>query len=220
MGKSKTQSTGVDNVTAGRQHAVFAAGQALAGQHLAPVDPSVAAAQRNYQGAASAGNLGLQSLSGDQGAYSHLANPYQQNVTDAVNAQWGRQAANVSDTIAARAQAAGAFGGSREAIAQGQGLSDLANNQMQQIAGLQYQGFNDTQNRAAQLANLGMSANGAAAGIGQYQTQQAQAAQSHPFDVLQSANSSLQPHGQTQTQSGNLWGDVLGGAAAVKSFIP
>ena len=44
--------------------------------------------------------------------------------------------------------------------------------------------------------------------------------QAHPFDVLQSANSSLAPHGTSQTEGGSLWGDVLGGAAAVKSFIP
>ena len=220
MGKSKTQTQGVDNVTAGRQHAVFAAGQALAAQPLAPVNGAVNSALGNYQGAATAGNLGLGALSGNQADVSQLMSPFQQNVIDQVNAQYGRGAANITNSINANAAAAGAFGGNRAAVAQGQGLSDLANQQALQVAGITNQGYGQAMNQASQLANLGMSANGNAAGIGQYLTQQAQAAQAHPFDTLAQAANAAGQHGTTQTQGGNLFGDILGGAAAVKSFIP
>jgi hypothetical protein len=213
VGKSKTQTQGVDNVTSGRQQDVWNAANAYSAQPLAPVNGAVNSALGNYQGAASAGNLGIGALSGNTRDVSQLMSPYQQQVIDQVNNQYGRGAAHITNSVNANAGAAGAFGGNRAAVAQGEGLSDLANQQALQVAGITQQGYGQAMNQAGQLANLGMGANGAAANIGQYLTQQGQAAQAHPFDALAQ-------HGTTQTQSGNLFGDILGGAAAVKSFIP
>lgn len=219
MGKSKTQTQGVDNVTAGRQHDVFAAGQALAGQQLAPVNGAVNSALSNYQNAATQGNLGLSALGGNTAAVQQLTNPYTQQVIDQSNAQFGKTANQAQNSIAARAAAAGAFGGDRAAVSQGVALGNLGIGQNQLDANLNLQGYQQAMGQAGQLAQLGLGANGNAANIGQYLTQQGQAAQSHNFDVLQSANSSLQPHGQTQTQGGNLFGDILGGASTVAGLV-
>jgi len=218
MGKSKTQTSGVDNVTAGRQHDAWVAAQGYANQHLAPVDPSVIQAKGYDQGVAAQGQTGLSALSGDVAAQQQLMNPYESDVINGVNSQWGRQAANVQNSIAGQFAKSGAFGGTRQGVATGVGLGEVANNQMQQIGQLQYQGFNDSMNRASQLANLGLAGNADAASLGQYQTAQAQADQAHGAQTLLAAASALQ-HGQTATQSGDLFGDLLGGAQVASSFI-
>lgn len=219
MGKSKTQSSGVDNTTSGRQDQVWGSANALANQQLAPVNGAVGQALGNYQGVAHAGNLGIGALSGNPADVQQLMSPYQQQVIDQVNNQYGRGAAHITNSVNANAAAAGAFGGDRAAIAQGQGLSDLANQQALQVAGITNQGYGQAMNQAGQLANLGMGANGAAANIGQYLTQQGQAAQAHSFNTMQQAYGTAGNHGQTQTQSGSLLGDIAGIGSTVAGMF-
>jgi hypothetical protein len=220
VGKSSTTTAGVDNVTAGRQHEVFAAGQALAKQQLAPVDPSIAAAQHQYGQTVQAGNLGMSALSGNADAVQQLTDPYQQQVIDATTAQFGKTADQVQNNVAARAAAAGAFGGSRAAVTQGVAVGNAAIQQNQMIAQLRSQGYSDAQARAQVLAQMGQAATGASANLGMYQTQQAQAAQSHNFDTLAAARQAAGDHGTTQTKPGNLLGDVEGIANTVSNFFP
>ncbi len=219
MGKSKTTTQSVDNVTAGRQHDVFSAGQALAKQQLAPVDHSVYQARDNYSNAANQGNLGLSALSGNADAVRQLSNPYTQQVVDATTAQYGKSANQLQDSIAARAASAGAFGGSRAAVAQGVGLGNLANDQTLATAQLRSQGYQQAQQQASQLAQLGQNANGQLGNIGQYLTDQGRAAQSHNFDTLARANAAAGQHGTSQTQPGSLLGDLGGIASLGASFL-
>jgi len=225
MGQSKTntESSGVDSTQAGRQAQIWGAGNALAKQDLAPMDPSIARAQAAYGQQMQGGNLGMQALSGDSGAVSQLMNPYTQNVTDAVNAQYGHEAGNIINESSARAGAAGAFGGSRGAVVQGTGLAQLGQQQALTIAQLQQQGYTQAQAQAQVLAGMGQNATGASAQLGQYQTQQGQMAQSHALDTLGQTNAMAGSHGgtDTKTQSGDLLGDVVNlGKTAASFFSP
>lgn len=103
-----------------------------------------------------AGLDALNFLSGNSSGSQYM-NPYQQQVIDANNAQWQRTNAQTMNQVADAATRAGAFGGSRAAIAQGTALA--ANNlaQQQQTANLLQQGYQDATGRALQAANLGMT---------------------------------------------------------------
>ena len=163
----------------------------------------------------------MQALSGDSGAVSQLMNPYTQNVTNAVNSQYGHEATNIQNQASARAASAGAFGGSRGAVVQGTGLAQLGQQQALTIAQLQQQGYTQAQAQAQVLAGMGQAATGASAQLGQYQTQQAQAAQSHAFDTLAQTNAAAGSHGDvgSKTQSGDLVGDIANLGKTASSFM-
>lgn len=219
MGKDKTQSSGVDNVTGGRQQDAWMGAQAYARQGAPGIDPAVQQAQKYDTGVSQQGQVGMNALSGDANALHQLSNPYQQQVIDATNAQWGRQAANVQNSVASQFSKSGAFGGTRQGVATGVGLGEVANNQMQQIAGLNYSGYQNAMQQAGQLANLGMGANTQNAQLGQYNQQNGQnQAQTKAQSLVDAAHGLV--HGQTQTQKGDLLGDVMGVAKLGMSFIP
>jgi hypothetical protein len=105
-------------------------------------------------------------------------NPYQQNVTDALHNQFGQVRQATMKSIGDQAQAAGAFGGDRQGIAQGQALADIARNETSQLAGIQQQGYAQAlqaaqqqqqfQSQAGQsLFGQGLGAVGQQAGYGQ-----------------------------------------------------
>ncbi len=76
-------------------------------------------------------------------------NPYQEQVIDRVNADYGRQANMTSMGIRDNATRAGAFGGSRAAITEGAALGELGRGQADTIAGIRQAGYTDAANRAA-----------------------------------------------------------------------
>ena len=134
---------------------------------------------------------------------------------------------NTTNAINDQATQAGAFGGSRQGVAQGVALANMNQDQANQMAQLQYGGYNDTMNRAQGLAGLGFGANQQMAGLGDYmrQVQQQQDPLYHKYDVLNQGIRGL-PYGQTNTQSSSSpWGSQiaggvmqLGGAALAGGF--
>lgn len=143
-----------------------------------PLPQEVQQAQQGLGQYSQAGLLGLGSLTGQNQAfmnpYLQFANPLfdelRQRSLQAVNSQ---------------ATGAGAFGGSRQGVAQGQALADIANQQ----AGYNVQGFNDAQNRALQAAQMGYGATAAGAFLPQQYAQ----------GQLGLLNQGIGPYGTTQT---------------------
>lgn len=114
---------------------------------------------------------------------SAFMNPFQQNVLDSVQTQFDSVRNRTNRDISDRATAAGAFGGSREAVTRGAALADIARNETAQMAGLTAQGYSDAMNRAMQqqqfqantgqgLFGQGLGALGQQAGSGDAATAQ------------------------------------------------
>lgn len=96
--------------------------------------------------------------------------PYTQNVVDATQAQFNNQNQQAVQQVKGNAIAQGALGGNREAIAEGNTLSQLQNSQAPVIAGLYNQGYGQAVNTAQQQQALGLqgaNAIGSLAGAGQ-----------------------------------------------------
>jgi hypothetical protein len=177
------------------------------------MDPASLEALRNYQTLANASNVGAGALSGNQESIASLMNPYQSNVLDQVKAQYGDLASRVSMGINDQATRAGAFGGSRHGVAQGVALGELGKDMGQQLAGLQYQGYNDAMGRAGALAQLGLGANAQLAQLGDYSRQvlMSQDPAMRNLGILQGLLSGM-PMGMTTSQPvySNPLGSILG----------
>lgn len=132
----------------------------------APIPTSVTGAQNFYTGAQQAGQTGLNALSGDAAAQQQFMNPYQQQVIDQLNSQFGVQNQMTSNQVADQATQARAFGGSRHAIAQGVALGENQRNQAGLLANVYQSGFDNSMNRAGQVAGMGFDAAGAGANLG------------------------------------------------------
>jgi hypothetical protein len=140
-----------------------------AGNHPPPgVDPMVARAGQFYGNAAQAGNLGLSAMNGDPSAIASYMNPYQHNVIDAAQSQFGDTLKMTDNAVADRATQAGAFGGSRYGVAMGVANRGAMKDQNQLLAGLDQQGYTDAMGRAGQAANLGFQGAQGMAGVGDY----------------------------------------------------
>ena len=125
--------------------------------------------------------MGLnQTAAGGMGAY---ANPYETQVVQQSLADVGRQAQMGFNQLGAQAQTAGAFGGSRHGIAQGEMGKSYAQQMANTAAQIRQQGFNtalgasqaDLQRQlgaANQLAGLGQQSFGYGQAIQQQQMQQ------------------------------------------------
>jgi hypothetical protein len=94
-------------------------------------------------------------------------NPFQQQVLQGLQQQYGFQNQNVLNSAADQAQGQNAFGGKRSDILAGTALSQNQMGQNQQYAGVQQQGFEQAMQRAMQLAGLGQNANAAIGNFGQ-----------------------------------------------------
>ena len=105
-----------------------------------------------------AGQTGAAALGGNAQAAAGLMNPYQQQVLDAVGADYDKQRAQAHTDANQAATAAGAFGGSRHGVMEGARLGELDQGEMSTMAGLRAQGFNDAMSRAGEAANLGLGA--------------------------------------------------------------
>jgi hypothetical protein len=193
-------------------------GSAINGPAAAPlpgINPLTKEANGIYQNAAGMTNLGLGALSGDQASIAKLMNPYNQNVIDAMTNNWKNLAAQTTNALNDQATQAGAFGGTRQGVAQGIALAQLNQDQANQMAALQSQGYSDAINQAGSLANLGLGAAGQLAQAGDYarQVQISQDPAMQRLQILQSALSGT-PYGMSTTQpvNRNVAAGVLGGA--------
>lgn len=219
MGKqagSQTVTTQPDQFTDQMRRAVWGAAQGAAGAPVPGLDPLTQQAIGGYQRAATAGNLGLSALSGDQNAIHTFYDPYQQNVLNAAMSNWQQLAAQTTNALNDQATRAGAFGGSRQGVAQGVALAQMNQDKANQLAGLQYQGYNDAMARAGQLADAGLGATGQLAQLGDYSRgiSLSQDPAMHRFLTYQSALAGM-PGGSSVTQpvNRNAGAGLLGGAA-------
>lgn len=164
-GKRTTQNsaTSVDAQTAGRMGSIWDSG--VAAGNAGP-SPLVNGAAGYNGGLMDAGATGAAALGGDAAATARLMNPYQQQVIDANNTQYQKTQAQTMNQTDDAATQAGAFGGSRHGVAEGVALGNNAQAHDAQNAGLLYQGYGDTMNRAGQAAQLGYAGAGANAQLG------------------------------------------------------
>lgn len=172
------------------------------------------------------GMMGMGAMAGDPTMVAQMMNPY--NAT--LDPYWAQQRQMTLGAIGDQATRAGAFGGGRHGVAEGQALSDIANAQAMQ----RYGEFNSAMGRAGQLANFGMGANSQLFGMGDYfrNIQQQQLddqlrrfEEARDWDVrnLNVLNSAVGgPSGQTTTtpMNRNAMGAALGGAATGSMFGP
>lgn len=107
---------------------------------------------------AGAGSAAARALGGDAAAIHSLMNPYQQNVIDSLGSEYDHMRDKASMATNSEATGAGAFGGSRHALLEGERLGALDRGQMSDVANLLNSGFNSTMDRAGQTANLGLGA--------------------------------------------------------------
>ena len=137
--------------------------------------PTVAAESALQQQARTqAGGLGT--LLGPQ-AYQQFMSPYQQDVIDTTLSEFDRQAARQQQGIAQQAIQAGAFGGSREGVAQAEYQTQSDRNRAALQAQLLQQGYGMATQQAQQQLQ-------AAQGLGAYQTQLGQAGQAQEQAIL------------------------------------
>lgn len=166
-GGSKTTQTTVNKLDPLEQQwreSLYGATEGAAG---AGPGASMTGANDYYKQMMAGGKIGNAALAGDTGAVNSLMNPYQQQVIDAMNKQFGNSNAQAVQTVNGNATTAGAFGGSRGAIAAGTTLSQNQLGQNSQIGGLLQSGFSDAMARAQGLASGGYLGAGQSASLGQ-----------------------------------------------------
>jgi len=161
LGKQKSNS-GVSKATNKRASEIFSAAQRAGSS----VPTSVTGAQNFFTGAQGAGQQGMAALGGDVAAAQQFMNPFQQQVIDQMNDQFGVQNQMTMQGVNDAATTARAFGGSRHGIATGTALAENARNQGMQVAGLLNQGFEGAMGRAGQVAGMGFDAANAGANLG------------------------------------------------------
>ena len=173
-----------------------------------------------YQNMMNGGNLGFNALSGNSQALSQLMNPYQQQVIDANNKQWGNINAQTQNQLSGAATKANAFGGSRYGVALGSALSQNNIGQGQQTASLLQGGYNTAMGQANSLANLGFGATQGLNQLGQQNVAQTNTNNSYLMNMLRQGY--MGPTGSTNTQSSSPsglssmlgWGQLLGSLGA------
>lgn len=197
-----------------------ALGMGGSGSQLQPVpglSPLTTQATGSYQNALNAGNLGLGALSGNAADLQTFMNPYQSGVLNQLQNQYGIMSQNLANQNADAATQAHAFGGTRQAVAQGIAQGQLGIGMGQQMASLLDQGFNTAQQNAFNAANLGLGAAGQLQNLGEYgrQVQMQQDPAMRQLSILQGLLSGM-PSGMTQSTPlfTNPLSGALGGAAA------
>jgi hypothetical protein len=223
-GGSTTQTQGLDQGTQQYVDQVRKAAQDAAGGAGPGLSSETQGAIDQYGQFMKGGNLGFSALTGDPSSMAQFMNPYQQQVIDRVNSQYGDIRKQTMGAVDDSATAAGAFGGSRHDVATGMALGQVGKSQADQIAQLLYGGYNDAAGRAGQAANLGFGATGAMSDLGQY-TRGVGMDQNPAMWRLKMLQMGMNtPYGQTSTttqRSGsNPYSGALGGAAAGSAFGP
>lgn len=189
---STASQSGVDPTTMAYVQQIMAAAQAAGASGPSPLTTGAAGYNSGLQ---NAGATGTAALSGDPAAAAQLMNPYQGQVIDATNAQWDNQDQKTMNDVNSRATAAGAFGGSRAAVAQGSALAANNLNRNSQISGLLSTGYDNTMARAGTLAGMGaeganQNANLGLGGVGNAQQW-----------LMQMLNQGFHPTGTTSSTS-------------------
>lgn len=217
-GGSSTQTTALDPTTQGYANQMWNAAQAYGNAPGVGVDPATQQALAGYQDIAQRGNLGFGALSGNAADVQQLMSPYQGQVIDQMNAQYGRDQQTTMNGVNDAATAANAFGGSRHGVAEGVALGQLGQGHEQQMAQLMNQGYSDAMGRAGTLANMGFGATGAMGNLGAYM-QSINAANDPAARRMQALTAAMgaMPHGSvtttTQQNGHNGMSGALGGAA-------
>ena len=153
ISKSKSRNeSGPTATTRGRVKQVWDAAEGAAGSIPQPI----LQAQGTFGGAQTAGQTGLDAITGNRAAQDQFMNPYQNQVMDQMTKQFGVQNQMTEQQMNDAATRSGAFGGSRHGVATGVALGENARNQAMQTAGLLNQGFEGAMGRAGQVAGMGM----------------------------------------------------------------
>ena len=127
------------------------------------------------------GGVGLSALGGDANALQQLMGGYGSQL----DPYWNQLRQQTLGTIGDQATQAGAFGGSRQGVAEGAALGQIGIGQ----AGQRYGEYQNALGRAGQLANLGFGIDPQMLGLlnqgmGPYGTTQTTHTQSDPFSQL------------------------------------
>ena len=102
---------------------------------------------------ASGANLqAINTYSNPSAAAANMMNPYQQQVVDATIRDVGNAAQMGLNQIGSQAQSAGAFGGSRQAIAEAEALKGFNQQALDQVSRLNQQGYQQSMNNAFNAA--------------------------------------------------------------------
>jgi hypothetical protein len=168
------------------------------------------------------GGVGLSALGGDAGALQQLMGGYGSQL----DPYWNQLRQTTLGTIGDQATQAGAFGGSRQGVAEGAALGQIAQGQ----AGQRYGEYQNALGRAGQLANLGFGVDPQLMGIlnqgiGPYGQTQTTHTQSDPFSQLLGlglTGASLFAPGPGTAAAGLLGGGGGGFSAPAfgSSFLP
>ena len=118
------------------------------------------------QRASSANMQALNTYSNPAAAAANMMNPYQQQVVDATIRDVGNAAQMGLNQIGAQAQGAGAFGGSRQAIAEAEALKGFNQQALDQVSRLNQQGYQQSINNAFNAAQGLQSAGNQAFNMG------------------------------------------------------
>ena len=115
-----------------------------------------------FMRASSANQMALNTYADPSARAMQMMNPYQQQVIDATLRDVGTAAQMGLNQIGAQAQSAGAYGGSRQGIAEAEALKGFNQQALDQTARLRQQGFNTSManafNAASGLQNVGQQA--------------------------------------------------------------
>ena len=129
-----------------------------------------------YQRASSANMQAFNTYSNPAAAAANMMNPYNQQVVDATIRDVGNAAQMGLNQIGAQAQGAGAYGGSRQGIAEAEALKGFNQQALDQVSRLNQQGYqqsiNNAFNAAQGLQNVGNQAFGMGNTLADRQMQQ------------------------------------------------
>lgn len=143
-----------------------------------------------FQQASQAQQGALATYANPAAAAANMMNPYQQQVVDATLRDVGSAAQMGLNQIGSQAQGAGAFGGSRQGIAEAEALKGFNQQALDQVSRLNQQGYNQAMNdafRSAQgLQNAGQQSFGYGQAIQNQQMQQGAMQQQMMQDLINS----------------------------------
>lgn len=164
----------------------------------ATIDPALLDALGDYGSYADTGRMGLTALAGGSNPF---LNPYMDALTSSFDAIRSRSLSSIGDA----AQLTGAFGGSRQGVAEGTALGEIGREE-----GLaRMSAFDTAQGRAAQAAGLGLAGLAGQGELARYIQEYPQLFAGRQLGLL---NAGIGPYGTTQTQhmSGDPFSQLLG----------
>lgn len=189
-------------------------GAAAGGMTADPMQQASLAQQGALYGTAGAGTVAGANL-------SPYMNPYTQNVIGGLQREAARGMQIGANQLGTQATRAGAFGGSRHGIAQGQMMGDIMRGVNQQTGQLMQSGFQNAQqmaqqdiqnrmNQAAQLGNLGAQSFGYGQQIQQNLMQQGTAQQALQQALIDAAKGQYAGYQQAPVSGLGIMTQALG----------